>query len=48
MVSTTVEVDMLRAGTFALDLQRTYYIEEILTGDNFSANILGLRWTVDF
>ena len=24
------------------------WFEEILSGDNFSANILGLRWTMDF
>lgn len=48
MVTGTVELDVPRAGTLALDLQRTYYIEEIVTGDNFSANILGIRWIVDF
>ena len=48
MVTGGVELDIPRGGTFALDLQRTYYVEEILAGDNFSANILGIRWIVDF
>jgi len=29
-------------------LQRTYYIEELMPGDNMSANLLVLRWTKDF
>jgi len=48
LVTGTVSLDAGRAGTLSIDLQRTYYIEEILQGDNFSANILGLRWRVDF
>jgi hypothetical protein len=29
-------------------LQRTYYIEQIVTVNNFSANILTVRWTKAF
>ncbi len=35
-------------GKVSLDLHRTYYVEEIMRGNNFSANILGIRWTRDF
>ena len=48
MMTGTVELDAGRAGIFALDLERSYYIEELMTGDNFSANILGIRWRTDF
>ena len=48
MVSGTVDLEIPRAGTLSLDLQRTYYIEEIVQGDNFSANLLGLRWAREF
>jgi hypothetical protein len=44
----TITWDAARAGSFALELERTYYIEEILRGNNFSANVLGLRWTREF
>jgi hypothetical protein len=48
LVTGTISWTFPRAGTLSIDLQRTYYTEEILTGDNFSANILGLRWTTTF
>jgi hypothetical protein len=47
-VSGTLDLDIPRVGTLSLDLQRTYYIEEIVQGDNFSANLLSLRWTRAF
>ena len=37
-----------KAGTISVDLQRTYYIQQLLTVNNFSANILMVRWTRDF
>jgi hypothetical protein len=37
-----------KAGRFAVDLQRTYYIEDIVTVNNFSANLLTIRWTKSF
>jgi hypothetical protein len=48
MVTGTIAYNFPKAGRLSIDLQRTYYIEEILRGDNFSANILGIRWTRDF
>jgi len=29
-------------------LQRTYYIEQIITANNFSANLLLVNWTYSF
>ena len=48
LLSGTIAYDFPKAGRLSIDLQRTYYIEEILRGDNFSANILGIRWTREF
>jgi len=48
LMTGTVSYDFGVPGRFSIDLQRTYYIEEIMRGDNFNANILGLRWTKDF
>ena len=48
LVTGTVSFNLPKAGQLSLDLQRTYYIEEIVRDSNFSANILGIRWTVDF
>jgi hypothetical protein len=48
MVTGTLGYDFGIPGRFSVDLQRTYYIEEIMHGDNFSANILALHWTKDF
>ena len=44
----TVYYDFPAIGRLSIDLQRTYYIEEIVTGNNFSANLLTIRWTRDF
>ena len=48
MVAGTAAYDFGKPGRFSLDLERSYYIEEILRGDNFGANVLALRWTKDF
>jgi hypothetical protein len=48
MVTGTAAYDFGMPGRLSLDLQRTYYIEEIMRGDNFSANVLAIRWTKDF
>ena len=48
MMSGTGAYDFGKPGRLSLDLQRTYYIEEIMRGDNFNANILMIRWTKDF
>jgi hypothetical protein len=48
MFNGTASYNFPRIGRLALDLQRTYYIEELMTGDNFGAGILSLRWSKDF
>jgi len=41
----TVYFDVPKAGRLSLDFQRTYYIEQIVADNNFSANMLTIRWT---
>jgi hypothetical protein len=48
LVTGTVYFDFPKAGRLSVDLQRTYYIEQIVTGNNFSANLLTIRWTREF
>jgi hypothetical protein len=48
LMTGTVSYDFGIPGRFSIDLQRAYYIEEILSGDNFNANLLSIRWTKDF
>ncbi|HEV2200644.1 MAG TPA: hypothetical protein VGR73_12545 [Bryobacteraceae bacterium] len=40
--------DFPRFGRLTAELQRTYYTEQIVAGDNFSANILTVAWTRSF
>jgi hypothetical protein len=44
----SIHYDFPRWGQFAVKLQRTYYIEQIITANNFSANLLTLAWTWKF
>jgi hypothetical protein len=44
----TVSYDFPLAGRLAVDLQRTYYVQQIVTGNNFAANLLTIRWTKAF
>jgi hypothetical protein len=44
----TVYFDIPKTGRLLVDLQRTYYIEEIVTANNFSANLLTIRFTRSF
>ncbi len=44
----TVYFNIPRTGRLSVDLQRTYYIQEIITGNNFGANMLTVRFTRDF
>ncbi len=44
----TVSYDFPTLGRLSVDLQRTYYIEQITKGDNFSANLLTIRWSRNF
>jgi hypothetical protein len=48
LVTGTVYWDFPKAGRLSVDLQRTYYLEQIVPGNNFSANLLTIRWTRDF
>jgi hypothetical protein len=48
LVTGTAYYDFPFAGQIALDLQRTYYIQQIVTVNNFSANLLTIRWTKAF
>jgi hypothetical protein len=48
LVTGTVYYDLPRANRLAMDLQRTYYSEDIVMGNNFSANLLTVRWTKGF
>jgi len=44
----TVYVEYPRWGRLSFDFQRTYYIEEIVQANNFSANLLTIRYTRGF
>ena len=48
LVTGTVYVNFPKAGRLSVNLQRTYYIEQIITANNYQANLLTLRWTRDF
>jgi hypothetical protein len=37
--------DFPKAGQLSINLERTYYIEQLVTGNNFQANLLTLKWT---
>jgi hypothetical protein len=46
----TVYFNIPRAGRLSVDLQRTYYIQQLvpMNANDFSANMLTVRWTRDF
>lgn len=44
----TVYVEHPKLGRLSFDFQRTYYIEEIVPVNNFSANLLTIRYTRSF
>jgi hypothetical protein len=44
----TLYYDFPRFGRLAVQLQRTYYTEEIVTGNNFGAKLLTIAWTRAF
>ena len=48
MATATVRYDLPRLGRFSIDLQRTYYYEQIVRGNDFSANLLTVRWGIPF
>ena len=48
LITGTAYYNLPIVGQFAIDLQRTYYAERIVTVNNFSANLLTIRWTKGF
>jgi hypothetical protein len=48
LVTGTVYYDLPKAGRFGIDLQRTYYVQQIVAVNNFSANLLTIKWTKGF
>jgi hypothetical protein len=44
----SISYDAPRAGRLILQLSRSYYIEQIVPGNNFSANLLTIAWRRDF
>ncbi len=44
----TVFYEFPKAGRLSIDLQRTYYKEQIVTGNNFGAEVLMIKWTRNF
>jgi hypothetical protein len=48
LATATLYFDVPRAGRLWIDLQRSYYIEELVPVNNFSANLLMLRFTRPF
>ena len=48
LVTGTLGYDFPTAGKLSLDLQRTYSVQDIVTANNFSSNLLTIRWTRDF
>lgn len=48
MATGTVYFEHPKAGRVSIDLQRTYYAEELVPANNFSANLLMIRFTRGF
>jgi len=48
LITATAHYDFPKAGRLSIDLQRTYYLEEMVPGNDFQANLLTVRWTKDF
>ena len=44
----TIYYDFPRLGRLSAQLQRTYYIEQIVPGNNFGAKLLTIAWTHEF
>ncbi len=44
----TAFYDFPKAGRLSIDLQRTYFLEQIVPGNNFGAEVLMVRWTRSF
>jgi hypothetical protein len=46
--SGSVTYDFPAFGRLMVQAQRTYYTEQLVTGNNFSANLLTIAWTRSF
>ena len=44
----TLYYDVPRLGRLSVDLQRSYYLEEIVRANDFGSHLLTIRWTRDF
>jgi hypothetical protein len=44
----TLYYDVPKLGRLSVDLQRSYYLEEIVRANDFQSNLLTIRWTRDF
>lgn len=44
----SIYYDVPQLGRLTLQLQRTYYLEQIVPGNNFSANLVTIAWTRGF
>jgi hypothetical protein len=45
LITGTLYYDFQKVGRLSIILQRTYYIEQLVTGNNFQANLLTIKWT---
>ena len=43
----TVYYDFPKVGRLSLDFERTYYIEQLVKGNNFQADLLTIKWTTN-
>ncbi|MGD0100779.1 MAG: hypothetical protein ABSC60_10580, partial [Acidobacteriota bacterium] len=45
LVAGTLYYDFPQAGRLSVDLQRSYYLDQIVQGNNFQTNMLTIKWT---
>ena len=45
IITSTLFYDFRKAGRLSFDVQRAYYAEQLVSGNNFQANFLTIRWT---
>jgi hypothetical protein len=47
LITVSPYYDFAKAGRLSIDLQRTYYVEQLVKGNNFQANMLTIKWTTN-
>jgi hypothetical protein len=47
LMTGTLYYEFPKAGRLSVDLQRTYYVEQLVRGNNFQANMLTIKWTTN-